>query len=138
MKSTKIIVVHIKQLIKTSLFILLGLALITIIIYIFIPKGEKLSLYKPGTYKTQMMIDNDPIIISVIVSENKILAIEFDDLNEIKSVFYPLIKPTFEIIAKDIIKTQSIRNIKVQPQEAENSKLLIKTISIALNQAKIK
>jgi uncharacterized protein with FMN-binding domain len=140
MSGTKIVVVQLKELIKNTILVILGLALVIMLIYFFMPTGNKsvTALYNPGTYKTQITLDESTLSVDVTVSENEIISINLDELNEIQTVFYPLLKPTMASLTENIIKNQSLSNVTIETDQTETSKLLLYTIELALEKAFVK
>ena len=141
MGGTKIIVLHMKQIIKSCLFALIGLIIIGILIFFFIPKNknEKIktsAIYIPGTYFSQIILHNKPVNVEVSVNENEIVSIKLDDINDTQEVFYPLFKPAMEMLSREIIHYQSV-NIPTINDYAVTGKILISAVDNALQKARI-
>ena len=90
MATTKIFVLHIRQIINFSVVMILILAIIFMSIFLKhkkklnpldIKKETSSSLYVPGDYFSQIILYKNPIQIKVSVDENKILAIDLNKLN---------------------------------------------------------
>lgn len=142
MGKTKIIVIQLKQIIKSGLFFVLGLILIAILIFMFIPKNHSQSqnlnpssIYTPGKYCSQIILHNKPVQVEVSVDQNQILAINLNDISKSQEVFYPLFKPTMETLAREIIHCQST-NIPTINDYAITGKILISAVDNALQKAK--
>jgi Uncharacterized protein conserved in bacteria len=141
MGTTKIIVLHLKQIIKSCVFTLIGLILIGLLIFVFIPKNKEenqktSSIYTPGIYSSQIILHNKPVNIEVNVNENEILAIKLNDINETQEVFYPLFKPTMEMLSREIIHYQSL-DIPTINDYAVTGKILISAVDNALQKARV-
>lgn len=153
MGTTKIIVVHLKQIIKSIIFLLIAFALIALLIINFIPKNNIYnpdskknnkakarainSLYIPGDYFSQIILHSKPVKIQVSVDQNKILAIKLNDINKSQEVFYPLLKPTLEKISREIIQYQSL-DIPIKKDSVFTEKILLDAVDNALQKAKTK
>ena len=153
MGTTKIIVVHLKQIIKSIIFRLIAFVLIALLIINFIPKNNIYnpdpkknnktkarainSLYIPGDYFSQIILHSKPVKIHVSVDQNKILAIKLNDINKSQEVFYPLFKPTLEKLARDIIQYQSL-DIPIKKDSVFTEKILLDAVDNALQKAKTK
>ena len=79
---TKIIVLRMKELIYTGIFIALGLLLIILLIVVFSPKKREEAAsptqeptYVPGIYTTSLMLNDRTVDIAVTVDENNIISI---------------------------------------------------------------
>ncbi len=144
MGGTKIVVVQLKELIKSALFALGGLVLIILLIYFLVPKsggGEgdisesmAAAKYIPGTYAAQIILHNYPVDVLVTVTEKEITSVALSDIPESQEVFYPLFKPTIESLSEEIIKNQST-NVTTTQETEFTSKVLIAAINAALEKA---
>ncbi len=144
MGGTKIIVVQLKEVIKSVVFALIGLILIFLLIYMFIPKGEKQdegtgtsALYYPGTYSSEIILHNSPVVVEVTVTKDKIVSIQLNDMDETQAVFYPLFKPTLENLSSKIVKNQTL-DILLSADNATTEEILITAIRGALDKAESK
>ncbi len=142
MGGTKIVVVHIKEILKSALFAVLGIALIIMLILFFIPKSKPeqassaASLYVAGKYTSEIMLQKNPVNVEVTVSENEILSIKLKNLAEEQQVFYPLIQPTMELLAAEIISNQAVP-IELSTENVVTERVLLNAIKLALAQAEI-
>ena len=143
MGGTKIIVLQLKQIIKSGLFTLLSLILLGILIFLFLPKNSnkkdienESSIYVPGDYCSQIILHNKPVNIKVSVNKNQIVSIDMNDISETQEVFYPLFKPTMRTIAREIIRYQKV-DIPTVDDYAVTGKILISAVDNALQKARI-
>lgn len=133
---TKIIVVQLKELIKTAVFAVIGILLIILLIYFFIPKdNNKQALYIPGIYSSEIVLHNNPVSIEVTVSENEIEDIQLMNMGETQEVFYPLFEPAMEELAKEIIDRQSLE-VSTSTDTSVTSQILLDAVGSALEKAK--
>lgn len=151
MSGTKILVLHIREIIRAVIFAVSGLILIFAIIYFFIaqdqtatpevslgysPPEEKTSVttFVPGTYFAEIPLNIDSAGVEVTVTENEIISIALTELSDIHETFYPLLAPTMYSLAKEIIESQSL-DITMSSENAVTSTLLVNAISRALHDA---
>lgn len=140
MNSTKIIVIQLKELIMTIIFSLIGVILLGILIYIFIPKDKPASqnnIYIPGKYTSSIMLGDKSVDVEVVVDTNKITAIDFRNLEEEQEVFYPLAQPTLNDMSEKIISTQSL-DMSISEDTDITANLLLEAISEAVDKASVK
>lgn len=138
-KKAKIVVLHMKELIYTGLFLLLGVLLVIILVFMFSDKNTdtaKNSLYTPGQYTTTLTFNGNVVDVKVTVDESSITSIHLDHLEESVSVMYPLMEPALEEISAQILKTQSLDNISYSQDSQYTSLLLLDAIASSLEQAK--
>lgn len=138
-KKAKIVVLHMKELIYTGLFFLLGILLVVIIILMFSNKNSDTAsntLYTPGQYTTTLTFNGSVAEVKVTVDETSITSITLDNLEESVSVMYPLMEPALEELSAQIIETQSLDNISYAEDRQYTSMLLLDAIASSLDQAR--
>ena len=143
---TKIIVLHVKELIYTGIFAVLGILFIVLLIIMFLPKEEKratmstvtqttANTYIPGVYTTSLILNDNVVEIEVTVDEKNINSIRLINLNEAVATMYPLIQPSFEDLADQIITNQSIEGVTYPDDSKYTSMILLDAITSSLNKA---
>lgn len=138
-KKAKIVVLHMKELIYTGLFLILGILLVVIVVLMFSGKNSESvsnTLYTPGQYTTTLTFNGSVVDVKVTVDENSITAINLDNLEESISVMYPLMEPALEELTTQILETQSLDNISYADDRQYTSMLLLDAIASSLEQAK--
>lgn len=138
-KKAKIVVLHMKEVIYTGLFLLLGILLIVIMILMFSSKKESetsQSLYTPGQYTTSLTFQGNVVDVMVTVDETSILDISLNQLEDSVSVMYPLMEPTLEELSAEIISRQSLEDIDYTENSKYTSMILLDAIASSLEQAK--
>lgn len=140
---TKIVVLHMKELIYTGLFILLGVILIVLLIIMFLPKNNTTkqsvsgSSYIPGVYTASLILDNSAVDIEVVLDEASISSIRLASSDEAVTTMYPLIQPVLEDLGTQICKTQDLSAVKYSDDNRCTSKILLETISDTLQKASV-
>lgn len=143
---TKIVVLHVKELIYTGIFAVLGILFIVLLIIMFLPKEEKketmssvtqttTNSYVPGVYTTSLILNDNVVEIEVTVDEKNINSIRLINLDEAVATMYPLIQPSFEDLANQIITNQSLENITYPDDSKYTSMILLDAIRTSLNKA---
>ena len=77
---TKIVVLHMKELIYTAIFVGLGILLVVLLLFMFLPKKEKdksveTMKYVAGVYTSSILFHDSTLDVQVIVDENRINSI---------------------------------------------------------------
>ena len=143
---TKIVVLHVKELIYTGIFAVLGILFIILLIIMFLPEGEDdnavstmtqttVNSYVPGVYTTSLILNDNIVEIEVTVDENNINSIRLVNLDEAVATMYPLIQPSFEELAEQIITNQGMENITYSDDSKYTSMVLLNAISSSLDKA---
>lgn len=140
---TKIVVLHLKELIYTGIFAVLGILFIILLIIMFLPgKKDKNSnivqpsnSYMPGVYTTSLVLNDNVVDIEVTVDEANINNIRIVNLDEAVSAMYPLIEPAFEDLAAQICENQSLDGITYSDDNKYTSLVLLDAIKSSLQKA---
>ncbi len=138
---TKIVVLHMKEIIYTAVFVALGIILIILLAFMFFPKKDKevdsKKQYAPGIYTSTITLNNTNLEVEVVVDSSHINAIRFSNLDESVTTMYPLVQPTIEYIADQIYETQSLENISYNEDSPYTSQVIIHAIEDALDKGEI-
>lgn len=138
---TKIVVLHMKEIIYTTVFIVLGILLIILLAFMFLPKKGKNTSeqpqYIPGIYTSTVTINNTDLEIEVSVDESHINAVRFSNLDESVTTMYPLVQPAIESIADQVCETQSLENITFSEESPYTSQIILNAIEDALKKAEV-
>lgn len=137
--NTKIIVLHMKEIVYTVIFAILAIVLILLLVFMFLPRDADTSQntkhYNPGIYTSSLSLNNTNLEVEVTVDESHINSIRFSNLNESVTTMFPLIQPAMENIADQICKSQSLENIVLSETTPYTSQVIINAISDALTKA---
>ena len=143
---TKIVVLNVKELIYTGIFAALGILFIILLIIMFLPKEKKQETmstvtqpvndtYVPGVYTTSLILNDNVVEIEVTVDEENINSIRLVNLDEAVTTMYPLIQPSFEDLADQIITNQSLEGVTYPDDSKYTSMILLDAITSSLNKA---
>lgn len=145
---TKIVVLHMKEIIYTAIFLVLAILMITLLVIMFGPEKEKATSatasadaepdrYVAGVYSTSIELNDNSFDVQVTVDTNHINSIELVNLSETTTAMYPLMEPALESIASQIYSSQSTENITYEEDNKYTSMLLLEAIRSALAKASI-
>lgn len=138
---TKIIVLHMKEIIYTAVFAVLAIVLILLLVFMFLPKAKEAKVeeekYMPGVYTSTVTLNNTALEVEVSVDESHINSIRFSNLDETVTTMFPLIQPAIEDIAEQVYETQSLENIKFSEDNPYTSQLITNAIDNALKKAAV-
>ena len=136
---TRIVVLHMKEIIYTAIFAVLAIVLILLLIFMFLPKvrgsHNKTAKYNPGVYTSDLTVGDTTLSLEVTVSETEITSIHFSNLNETVSAMYPLLQPAVEEIADQIVANQSLDDIQYTEETHYTSQAIINAVDEALKKA---
>lgn len=143
-KSPKFMVFHLRELIYTVVFILLGIILVISLILMFFNKSgnEKedettIGKYEPGVYTSCITLNGNPMDVTVTLDSNHINSISATNVSDTIATMYPLVQPAFDDIANQIVSTQSLENIQFAEGSQYTYTILYNAIADTINQATI-
>ena len=145
---TKIVVLHVKELIYTGIFAVLGILFIILLIIMFLPKDEKketmstvtqttTNSYVPGVYTTSLILNDNVVEIEVTVDEKNINSIRLINLDEAVATMFPLLEPSFDSLANQILQNQSLEGITYADDNKYTSMVLLNAIKTSLGKAAV-
>ena len=140
---TRIVVLHLKELIYTGIFAVLGILFLLLLIIMFLPGksqtpeggGEESDRFVPGKYTTSVILGNSSIDVEVVVDANNINSIRLVNLDEAVTTMYPLMEPALNDLAVQICEKQSLEDISYSEDNKYTSQVLLEAISSSLEKA---
>lgn len=142
MAKTRIVVIQTKELIYTAIFAGLGILLILLLVFMFLPskssedkKENTSSTYTPGVYTSQIKLGDSTLNLELVVDANQIKSVSLVNLEKSVTTMYPLVKPSLESIEKELIAGTSLDDIPLSEKSKYTESLLIEGIRTALDKA---
>lgn len=144
--SPKIVVLKTREILYTLILLFLVILLIVCLFLMFAPKkadsGQSQSVtsaatYIPGIYTAPVTLGKDTMNMEVTVDASEIRAIRLVNLSEAITASYPLVSPSLEEIAAQILETQSLDGISCPAENRYTAQLLLSAISEALATAAV-
>lgn len=138
---TKIIVLHMREVVYTAVFLLLAIILAVVLFFMF-GSGQKKnnaadaqSRYKPGVYTSSIELNDNTFDLEVTVDADKINSIRLVNLSESTSAMFPLMEPALESLASQIYSSQSLDDIQYSEDQKYTSMILLNAIESALEKS---
>lgn len=144
--SPKIVVLKTREILYTLILLFLVILLIVCLFLMFAPKkadsGQPQSVtsaaaYIPGIYTAPVTLGENTMNMEVTVDASEIRAIRLVNLSEAITASYPLVSPSLEKIAAQILETQSLDGISCPAENRYTAQLLLSAISEALATAAV-
>lgn len=142
-KKTRILVFHMKELIYTGVFVVLGILLIILLVVMFMPDSSEekekpaASEYAAGVYSTSVMLNGSTFDVEVVVDESQINSIQLKNISESVTAMYPLLEPALARLAEQIYVNQSTENISYDEENKYTSLVLLNAIESSLQKARV-
>lgn len=140
---TKIVVLRMKEIIYTAIFIGLGILLITLFLVMFRPKNEAAQTasdgvsYIPGVYTASLVLGSQNVNVEVAVDSNHINSITCTPLSDSVATMYPLMESSIADLSNQICSTQSLENLSFSDGSQYTSKALLGAVNTALEKAAV-
>ena len=137
---TKIVVLRMKEIIYTAIFIGLGILLILLLLVMFRPKKESSAApasaqYIPGVYASPITLGAQEVNVEVSVDANRITSVTLVPLSDAVATMYPLMQPSLNNLTSQILDSQSLENISFPEETRYTSQVLLQAIKKALKKA---
>ena len=140
--NTKFMVFHLKELIYTLVFIILGLLLIFLLFFMFFEENNDDAndsaddtAYTAGVYTSAMTLGDSSMEIKVVVDSDHINSISLENLSESITTMYPLVEPAFDDLASQIVSGQSLDNLTYETDSKYTYAVMLDGIKDALEKA---
>lgn len=139
---TKIVVLHLKELVYTAIFATLGILLIILLIFMFLPDNKdkdtkETMTYTAGVYTSSIQLNDNAIDVEVVVDDSHINSISLVNLDETTAAMYPLMQPALDNLTSQIYEKQSLENISYEDDNQYTSMVLLNAIESALEKAAV-
>ncbi len=140
---TRIIVLRMKEIIYTAIFIGLAILLVMLFLFMFRPKKDSVSTaaepaesrYIPGLYSASIVLGSQNVNVEVAVDRDRIHAITMVPLSDSVTTMYPLMQPALDSLAGQIVETQSLEGIEYPAGSQYTSMALMNAIRTAIEKA---
>ena len=139
---TKIVVLHMKEVVYTIIFLILAIIMAVLLYIMFGQKKDEnttassSSPYTPGVYTSSIYLNDNTFDMDVTVDADHIKQVRLVNLSESTTAMFPLMEPTLDTLAAQLYETQSLDGITYSEDNKYTSLLLINAISEALDKAK--
>lgn len=142
---TKIIVLHMKEIIYTSLFALLAILFVVLLIIMFSDQKNSTKetstdaviekSYQPGIYTQTVSLNGSTLELEITLDSDHINSITLTNVSDVVATMYPLIQPVLNDLATQICQTQSLSDLSISEEHRYTSNILVGAIAETLQKA---
>lgn len=139
---TRIIVLRTKEIIYTSIFVILGIILLLLLIFMFSAgsknkaNNKSSDKYVAGVYSSTVNLGSSTLNVEVTVDKDTVQSVQLVNLDESITTMYPLLEPSLEEINRQISTVDSIDDITYSQNNQYTTILLNQAIKNAIEKAK--
>lgn len=142
MQKTRIVVIRMKEIIYTSIFIGIGILLIILLVFVLKPKTEKQNdqtsaRFNAGVYTSTLSLNNTALNLEVTIDPDRITSIRLINIDDTVTTMFPLLKPALSDLESQIIEKQGTADIKMSDDSRYTQTLLLNDIDAIINEASI-
>ena len=144
MSKTKIVILSLKEIIYTAIFIGLGLLLVLLLVIMFkpgskakTPDEQSEALYHPGVYTSQITLGQNSLNLELVVDTDHINSVRFVNLEESVTTMYPLMQPCLSEISNQLVAGTTLENVELPSENQYTQELLVNAIDGLLQKAYI-
>lgn len=143
MSNPKILVVHLKEIIYTVIFVALGILLIILLVAMFLNKDKDVDstnqdqLYVPGVYSSALILNDTALNLEVTVDANHINSIEIVNIDEAVTTMFPLVNPSLELISSQLYDGVPFEDVEFSENGQYTQTIMLDAIKVALEKAKV-
>lgn len=136
MRATKIVILRMREIIYTAVFVGLGILLLILLFFMFWPdksegkqdlsaadQGEGV-FYEAGIYTSELQIGDAVVNLQVALDEDHVKSVELINLDDSVATMYPLMEPSVGKISEQLAAGSSLDEI-VLPEESQYTQELI-------------
>ena len=154
---TKIIVLRMKEIIYTALFIGFAIVLVMLFLFMFHPKKDNVpqgtadqasesssqaapasATYVPGLYSSPIVLGSENVNVEVAVDHTGIRSVSLVPLSGSVETMYPLMAPAMDLISEQILENQSLEGLEYPAGSQYTSMALVSAVKTALSKASAK
>lgn len=142
MSKTHIIILQMKEIIYTGIFIALGVFLILLLVLMFHPGKETPAetadakpLYHAGVYTTELTLGQTTLTLEAAIDETHIKGARLIQLDEAVETMYPLLSPSLEDIVNQLSDGVSIESVVLSEENKYTQTLLLSALDTLLKKA---
>lgn len=146
MPGTKIIILRMREVIYTAIFVGLGILLLIILFFMFWPKQgdagqtanvstEKME-YQAGVYTKELKMGEATVNIQVTLDENAVKSVEIVPLDESITTMYPLMEPAVKTISEQLQAGTDIKQISLTDESQYTQQVILNAVEEILSAQK--
>ena len=151
MSRTRIVILQLKEIVYTAIFVGLGILLLVLLFFMFWPdketssadtasqpttaSTESSSLYKAGVYNQDLSLGDSQINIQVVLDSNQVKSVELLNMEDSVETMYPLIKPAVKEISDQLVQGVSPEEVVLPDDSPYTSQMVLDSVSDILQEA---
>jgi hypothetical protein len=143
LSKTKIVVIHLKEIIYTALFAGLGILLVILLVIMFLNKKDDTTAtmtgtqYTPGVYNSTLVLNDTALNLELVLDKDHINSVRIVNIDDTITTMFPLVEPSLNDIAEQLINGVDIDSIVISDDSKYTQTLLLDAIKATLVKATV-
>lgn len=155
MSKTKIVVLRMKEVVYTAVFVGIGVLLLIVLFFMFgrqnSPKSESTqstinnesstykndAIYRAGIYESQFVIGENTINLEVALDETQVKSVKVKNLDDSVQTMYPLMKSAVKDVSKQLSSGITIDEVVLSKNSMYTEKLVLDAVKTVLDENKL-
>lgn len=152
MSKTKIVVLRMKEVVYTAVFVGIGVLLLIVLFFMFGRQNSTKSestinnesrtykndaIYRAGIYESQFVIGEKTINLEVALDEEQVKSVKVKNLDESVETMYPLMKSAVKDVSKQLSAGVSIDEVVLSKNSMYTEKLILDAVKAVLDEQRL-
>lgn len=146
MPGTKIVILRMREVIYTAVFVGLGILLLIILFFMFwtgkghgskdvaIDNQEK--QYQAGIYTKELKMGDATVNLQVTLDEDRVKSVEIVPLDESITTMYPLMEPAVETISEQLQAGAEVEEISLSDESQYTEQIILNAVQEIMEEEK--
>lgn len=150
MSRTRIVILQLKEIVYTAIFVCLGILLLTLLFFMFWPEKDSKTVskstppvssaesgmsFQAGVYNKELSLGDSQINIQVALDSDRVKSVEIVNLEESVETMYPLIKPAVKEISDQLVQGVSPEEVVLPDDSPYTSQMVLDSVNEIMTEA---
>lgn len=144
MSKTKIVVLQLKEIVYTAIFVALGIVLILLLVFMFVGRKDNTTSdlsqkdffqCTSGIYTSSIELGSNVVNLEVVVDANHINSVRLLNKDESILTMYPLVEPCLLNIEQQLVSGVSLNELEYEEDSKYTQMMLVEAIQAALDKS---
>lgn len=146
MPKTRIVILRMREVIYTAIFVGLGILLLIILFFMFWPGKNQGSQetalesqekqYQAGVYTKELSMGDATVNLQVTLDEDHVKSVRIAPLDESVTTMYPLIEPAVETISEQLQAGKEVADISLTDESQYTEQVILNAVQEIINEEK--
>lgn len=146
MPKTRIVILRMREVIYTAIFVGLGILLLIILFFMFWPGKNQGSQetalesqekqYQAGVYTKELSMGDATVNLQVTLDEDHVKSVRIVPLDESVTTMYPLIEPAVETISEQLQAGKEVAEISLTDESQYTEQVILNAVQEIINEEK--